>query len=139
MHKIFILVFCISSFTAFSQINVDSVFIYYGMTQSAPEAPLMDYIQNLEKNGARIQKLKKDELEKFQTSFSKTKPRKYKGEKHKGTVYFLVLFSNGNKQYAAIDSSLDSGKLINLSTKQVWTLEDKAAIDKLYYDLLQIH
>lgn len=124
---------------SFAQINADSIFIYYGMTQSAPEEPLMDYIENLETGGAKIQKLKKDEFDKIQESFNGIKPKKYKTEKHKGTVYFVIIYSGGDKQFGAFDSSIEEGKFVNLSSKQIWKIEDKGAIDKLYYDLLQIH
>lgn len=136
---IFAFLFLMGFIFSFAQINADSIFIYYGMTQSAPEEPLMDYIENLETGGAKIQKLKKDEFDKIQESFNGIKPKKYKTEKHKGTVYFVIIYSGGDKQFGAFDSSIEEGKFVNLSSKQIWKIEDKGAIDKLYYDLLQIH
>lgn len=136
---IFTFLFIIGFNYSFSQIKADSIFIYYGMTQSAPTEPLMDYIENLETSGAKIQKLKTDEFDKIQETFKGVKSKKYKAEKHKGTVYFVIIYSGGNKQFGAFDSSINEGKFVNLSSKQIWKIEDKSAIDKLYYELLQIH
>lgn len=122
-----------------AQIKADSLHIYYGMTQSAPTEPLMDYIENLETSGAKSIRIKKADFDKIQDCFKGVKEKKYKGEKHKGTVYFVVIYSGGNRQFGAFDSSLEGGKFINLSTKQINTITDKAMMDKLYYLLLQIH
>lgn len=136
---IFTFLFIIGVNFCFAQIKADSIFIYYGMTQSAPTEPLMDYIENLETGGAKIQKLKTVEFDQIQESFKSVKSKKYKSEKHKGTVYFVIVYTGGNKQFGAFDSSIEEGKFVNLSSKQIWNIEDKGAIDKLYYNLLQIH
>jgi hypothetical protein len=136
---IFTFFFIICLNYSFAQIKADSIFIYYGMTQSAPEAPLIDYIDNLEKSGAKIQRLKTDEFDKIQGSFKGVKSKKYKAEKHKGTVYFVVFYVDGKKQFGAFDSSLSEAKFIDLTNKQIWNISDLGMIDKLYYALVQIH
>lgn len=138
-RKFLFILFCSLGLTGFGQLSMDSMYIYYGMTQTEPTAPLQDYVLNLEKSGAKLQKVKKDDFDKVISTFSKTKPKKYKSEKHKGTIYFVEIYSGGKKYSGAFDSSMEIGKFINLSTRQIWTIEDSGLIDKLYYALLQIH
>lgn len=137
-NLLFILFFLVGT-SAYSQLTIDSMYIYYGMTQTEPTAPLQDYFSNLEKSGAKLQKVKSDDTDKVISSFTKTKAKKYKSEKHKGTIYFVVVYTAGKKYSGAFDSSMEIGKFINLDTRQIWTIEDSGLIDKLYYALLQIH
>lgn len=134
-----LLFFFLSVNLGLSQIKADSVFIFYGMSQDAPADPLMDYIENLETSGAKLQKLKIQEWENVNASFKNVKSKKYKPSKHTGTVYFLTLFIGGEKKFGAIDTSVEYGKFINLSDKTVYTISDPAAADRLYYTLLKIH
>lgn len=125
--------------TSKAQLAADSIYIYYGMTQQAPEEPLMDYIENLETSGAKTQKIAKDDFNKINVCFNGVKAKKYKGEKHKGTIYFVVVFKEGNKQFGAFDTTTEEGKFINLSEKKIWNISDSGLSDKLYYCLLNIH
>lgn len=139
MKYILILTFIVFSNFGYSQIKADSVFLYYGMTQNAPEAPLMEYIENLETSGAKLQKLKVDEWTKVNDCFKSVKSKKYKEGKHEGTVYFVTFFEGGNKKFGAFDTTTEKGRFINLSDKKEFSISDPASSDRLYYALLKIH
>jgi hypothetical protein len=140
MVKFALLLFVVlSAHFGFAQIKADSVFLFYGMSQEAPSDPLMDYIENLETSGAKLQKLKAQEWENVNSCFKNVKSKKYKSSKHTGTVYFFTFFIGDDKKFGAIDTSAEHGTFINLSDKTVYTIKDPAAADKLYYTLLKIH
>lgn len=122
-----------------AQISIDSAQIYYGLTQKETTKPLHDYFVALENQGAKIEKVKQEYVDRIKTFFSSTKPKKYKKGKHSGTIYFLEGFNAGKKELLVFESTTEKGILINITTGQQYILLDKKSIDELYYLLLQIH
>lgn len=122
-----------------AQVSLDSAKIYYGLTQQKTDKPLGDYFTALEKQGAKLEKIKSSDIEKIKSIFSSASEKKYKKGKHTGTIYFAEGYTVGKKELLVFESSLEKGVLINVTTGKQYILEDKKSIDELYYLLLQIH
>lgn len=144
MKKSFFTLVAVIVFSSFfnigkSQISIDSASIYYGLTQKETTKPLNDYFIALEKQGAKLQKVKKEYIDRIKTFYASTSAKKYKKGKHKGTIYFLEAYIGGKKELLVFESSLEKGVLINITAGQQFILSDKKSIDELYYLLAQIH
>lgn len=122
-----------------AQITLDSAKIYYGLTQQKTDKPLADYFTAIEKQGGKLESIKSADFEKIKTIFSTVSPKKYKKGKHHGTIYFGVGYFEGKEQKLVFESSLEKGVMVDVTNGKQYVLEDKKAIDELYYLLLQIH
>jgi len=127
--------FALVATIAKGQFNADSIFIYTNTKQRCgTTANLWHYHRILDSTNASKIKLDNQDLTELKDIFTNTKRKKYLQQKHGGVICYAIVYNKGQKNIFAFESSLEFGRLVDLTNMKHWKLEnqDKEGQKRLY-------
>ncbi|WP_181304474.1 hypothetical protein [Rufibacter sp. XAAS-G3-1] len=133
MNKILLLPFLILlTIPAFCQIEADSIFIYKGFKRAGTTARLQHNHHDLASRQAETVKLDGAETTNLKALFKETKEKRFFQQKHGGEICYAVVWFEGNKYNYIIEGTTDFARMVNLSTRRKWTLEEPKKVEALH-------
>ena len=117
---------------SYSQLRVDSIFIYKNFSGGGSTSKLLYNFQYLDSVTANKIKMDSSDLNILKAVFAGSKQKKYNQQKHEGKPYYTVVWRNGKEYWYLIESSSTFGRMVNLTTMTQLKLFDSARKEKLY-------
>jgi hypothetical protein len=113
------------------QFYTDSVFIYKNFMECGTTAKLWNNHHYLDSTNNKKVKLNQNQLTELIDIFKDTKPKKYIQQKHGIYLCYAIGFIKGQKNIFVVESTLEYGRLINLTTMKRWTIKDQEKTKRL--------
>lgn len=128
---LFLLLICMLAHPVFSQIQVDSIFIYQDFNRSGTTAGLQYNHRELVSSGAQTMKLNEKETADLKELFNGSKRKRYLQQKHGGEIFYAIVWFDGEKYNYIIEDSNSFARMINLNTMRKWTVKEPEKIKGL--------
>lgn len=131
MKTLFLLLICVLAHHVYSQIQLDSVFIFQDFKRAGTTAGLLYNHRKLVSSGAQTVKLDEKETADLKEFFSESKSKRYLQQKHGIEIYYAIVWLEGKKYNYIIEGSDSFARMINLNTMRKWTVHEPDKINGL--------
>jgi hypothetical protein len=135
-QTLLLLLICVLAHPVYSQIQVDSIFIYQDFNRAGTTAGLQYNHRELVSSGAQTVNLNEKETADLKELFSESKRKRYLQQKHGGEIYYAIVWFEGKKYNYIIEGSNSFARMINLNNMRKWTVNEPEKIKGLN-DLLK--
>lgn len=125
---LFLFLICVLAHPVYSQIQIDSIFIYQDFNRAGTTAGLQYNHRGLVTSGAQTVKLNEKETTDLKELFSDSKRKRYLQQKHGGEIYYAIVWFEGKKYNYIIEGSNSFARMINLNTMSKWTIKEPEKI-----------